>query len=251
MSEHLSDLVLDEVMAGGPRPPHLETCDTCRERVTRLRTHADGVRATPDFSRVRARVLSAAAQRPPQRAATCFSGWLLVPALATLAAVVVVRPLLASDTVQDPAPVVSSPGTRVKGPPGVELLRLADGQVNPVLHEGEEVALRLRGGGRRFALVVSMDGGGQVEALWPSGAAHSGELDAEQPAPLFQVTRGDFAVHALYSETPLSLEDVRDWLVTHGAGCSGASGSEACLEPAGLPSGTAHAAVSLQVEASR
>lgn len=249
MSEHLSDLVLDEVMAGGARPPHLEACDTCNARVTLLRAHAEGVRARPDFSRVRARVLSEAAQRPSRPAASWFSGWLLVPALATVAMVVLLRGPLSGDTVEGPPLVTPGPGIRVKGPPGVELLRLVDGQVNPVLREGDEVALRLRSGGRRYALVVSVDVEGQVEALWPSGAARSGELDAEQPAPLFQVTRGDFAVHAIYSETPLTLDEVRAWLAMHGPECSGASGETPCQEPAGLPSGAAHATVSLQVEA--
>ncbi|QSQ21690.1 hypothetical protein JY651_42115 [Pyxidicoccus parkwayensis] len=250
MSEHLSDLVLDEVMDGGPRPPHLDACGACRERESLLRTHVEGVRGSPHFSRARARALSeaAAVQRPSQPRASWFSAWLLVPALATLATVVVLRAPLAADTASTVPVVPPRTDLRVKGPPGVELLRLVDGEVNPVLHEGEEVALRLRSGGRRYALVVSMDGGGQVEALWPSGAVRSGELDAGQPAPLFQVTRGDFAVHAIYSETPLRLEEVRDWLATHAPECSGASGSAACQEPAGLPSGAAHAAVSLQVE---
>ncbi|WP_163990958.1 hypothetical protein [Pyxidicoccus caerfyrddinensis] len=250
MSEHLSDLVLDEVMAGGPQPPHLESCDTCNARVTRLRAHADGVRARPDFSRVRAHVLSEAARRPSRPAASWFSGWLLVPALATVAMVVLLRGPLSGDTpATGTLPV--KPVLRVKGPPGVELLRLLDGQVNPVLREGDEVALRLRSGGRRYALVISVDVEGQVEALWPSGAARSGELDAEQPAPLFQVTRGDFAVHAIYSESPLSLDEVRDWVPMHGSECSGAPSEAACQEPAGLPSGAAHATVSLQVEAPR
>ncbi|WP_164011017.1 hypothetical protein [Pyxidicoccus trucidator] len=256
MREHLSDLVLDEVMAGGPRPPHLETCDACQGRLSRLRTHAEQTRAAAAFSRVRAQVLAEAAARQARPATSWFSGWLLVPALATLVIGVFRGPLM--ETVRGPTvsdgrevPTEPGPGIRVKGPPSVELLRLEDGQVNPVLHEGDEVALRLRSGGRRYALVVSVDTGGQVEALWPLGAQESGELDVEQPAPLFQVTRGGFVVHALYSETPLRLDDLRDWLATHGPDCSGATGTSACQEPTGLPAGSAHAAVSLGVEASR
>lgn len=250
MSEHLSDLVLDEVLAGGPRPSHLESCGACRERVARLRAHAEEVRAGLHFSRVRARVLSEVAKREARPATSWFSAWLLVPTLAALATVVVFRGVVVGDRVgEGQGGGLPGPGVRVKGPPTVELLRLEDGQVNPVLREGDEVALRLRSGGRPFALVVSMDGGGQVEALWPSGAEHSGELTAEVPAPLFQVTRGDFVVHALYSETPLRLDAVRDWLSRHGVECLGASESTACQEPAGLPPGTVHAAVSLSVEA--
>jgi hypothetical protein len=246
MSEHLSDLVLDEVLAGGSRPSHLESCDACRERVARLRAHAEDVRAGLHFSRVRARVLSEVAKREARPATSWFSGWLLVPTLATLAMVVVFRGAVVGE---GPGEGLPGPGIREKGPPAVELLRLEDGQVNPVLREGDEVALRLRSGGRPYALVVSMDGGGQVEALWPSGAEHSGALTAEAPAPLFQVTRGDFVVHALYSETPLRLDAIRDWLTRHGSECLGASESTACQEPAGLPPGTAHAAASLSVEA--
>lgn len=249
MSEHLSDLVLDEVLAGGSRPSHLEACGACRERESRLRTHADGVRTSPHFSRVRARVLSEAA-RPSRPEPSWFSAWLLVPALASVAmAVLLLRNPVAEEAVGRKPAVAETPrpDRRVKGPPGVELLRLVDGQVNPVLHEGDEVALRLRSGGRRYALVISVDGGGRVEALWPSAAGHSGELDGGQAAPLFQVTQGDFTVHAIYSETPLQLDEVRDWLSLHGCGVD--SGTMACQEPVGLPSGAAHAAVRLEVEA--
>jgi hypothetical protein len=86
-----------------------------------------------------------------------------------------------------------------------------------------------------------------MEALWPAGTERSGELDGGQSAPLFQVTRGDFTVHAIYSETPLPLDEVRGWLPRHA--CSADSGTVACQEPVGLPPGAAHAAVSLAVEA--
>ncbi|NMO21879.1 hypothetical protein [Pyxidicoccus fallax] len=250
MSEHLSDLVLDEVLAGGARPPHLESCGACQERAARLGAHAARVRATPDFSRVRARVLSQAAEREARPATSWFSALLLVPALASLAVVMLWGPRFGAEEAGPEVPAsAGGQGIRVKGPPAVELLRLDDGQVNPVLREGDAVALRLRSGGRPYALVVSVDAGGQVEALWPAGAVGSGALDAEVPAPLFQVTQGDFVVHAIYSEMPLRLDDVREWLGRHGPECPGASDSTVCQEPAGLPPATAHAAVSLAVEA--
>ncbi|MCP3142792.1 hypothetical protein [Pyxidicoccus xibeiensis] len=256
MSEHLSDFALDEVLAGGPRSPHLESCGACRERLARLGAHAESVQAGPHFSRVRARLLAEAAQRPSRPTTSWFSAWLLVPALATLAVVVVqgTPPVDAGgqagpSTGAEGAAPAGGQGTRVKGPPAVELFRLEDGQVNPALKEGDAVALRLRSGGRPYALVVSMDVGGQVEALWPAGAGRSGELVAEQPAPLFQVTRGDFVVHAIYSDTPLRFDEVRAWLATHGPRCPGASVEVACHEPSGLPPGSAHAAVALGVEA--
>jgi hypothetical protein len=122
-------------------------------------------------------------------------------------------------------------GVRVKGPPAVELVRLADGAVNPVLSEGDEVTLRLRGGGHRFALIVSVDGSGKAEQLWPGSGTTSGELVAAQTTPRFQVTQGDFVVHAFYSDAPLGLEQVRGWLPA----------------PSQLPPGVAHASVSLKV----
>ncbi|MCY0997874.1 hypothetical protein OWM54_12055 [Myxococcus sp. MISCRS1] len=138
---------------------------------------------------------------------------------------------------------------RVKGPPQVELLRLKDGEVNPRLQEGDEVALRLRSAGHRYALVVAMDSGKQVEALWPPRGHQSGELAAAQPAPLFQVTQGDFVVHALYSETPLRLDTVQEWLGTLKPECHATPMSASCLSLANVPPGVAHAAVALQVEA--
>ncbi|NOJ82142.1 hypothetical protein [Myxococcus xanthus] len=261
MSEHLSDLVLDEVVAGGMSPPHLESCAACRERLALLESHAEKVRAGPHFTRVRARVLSERAAPPRKPRAPWRIRWLLVPALATLATVVVVRGARAVDPVTSPegpspeAPFVRPEtlepllGMRIKGPPQVELLRLKDGEINPLLQEGDEVALRLRSGGHRYALVVAMDNGKQVEALWPPEGRQSGELAAAQPAPLFQVTQGDFVVHALYSETPLRLDTVRDWLGTLKPECRAAPMSAACLSLAGVPPGVAHAAVALQVEA--
>ncbi|QDF08649.1 hypothetical protein [Myxococcus xanthus] len=252
MSEHLSDLVLDEVVAGGAQPPHLTHCTTCRARLEQLRTHAEEVRTRAHFSRVRAHVLSEAAALPQERATPWFARWMLVPILATLATVVVVRGSMTEVPETTPAGPETPPpllGMRVKGPPHVELLRLKDGAVNPLLQEGDEVALRLRSGGQRYALVVVMDGGKQVEALWPQAGLQSGELATAQPAPLFQVTQGDFVVHALYSETPLRLDTVRDWLSTLRPECRAAPMSAACLSLASTPPGVAHAAVSLQVEA--
>lgn len=256
MSEHLSDLVMDEVVAGGMRPPHLESCAACRERLTLLESHAERVRAGPHFARVRARVLSERAAPPQKTGVPWLTRWLLVPVLATLATVVVVRGAQAVDPGSSPEEPFVHPGTqepllgmRTKGPPQVELLRLKDGEINPLLQEGDEVALRLRSGGHRYALVVAMDSGKEVETLWPPEGRQSGELVAAQPAPLFQVTQGDFVVHALYSETPLRLDTVRDWLSTLKPECRAAPMSPACLSLGGVPPGVAHAAVALQVEA--
>ncbi|MFE8599207.1 hypothetical protein [Archangium violaceum] len=232
MSEHLSDLMLDEVAVGGPRPVHLEACAACLSRLERLTAHAGVARARPGFSRVRAQVLSEHARLAERKASRWRFGWMLVPALAAAMAMVLWIPAGERGWYgQEDGP----PGIRLKGAPSVELLRLSDGEVNPVLAEGDQVALRLRGGGYRFALVVSVDASGQVEQLWPSEGGASGELAENPPAPLFQVTEGDFVVHAFYSETPLGLDEVRDGLAGH----------------AELPPGAEHASVTLRVERRR
>ncbi|MFP2958346.1 hypothetical protein ACLEPN_11020 [Myxococcus sp. 1LA] len=111
MREHLSDLVLDEVVAGGAQPPHLESCAACRERLARLKSHAEEVRAGPHFARVRARVLTERAAPPPKPGVPWLARWLLVPVLATLAGVVVVR---GARTV-DPGTAIESPPSSLRG----------------------------------------------------------------------------------------------------------------------------------------
>lgn len=227
MNEHLSDLMLDEVVAGSPRPKHLESCADCQGRLGRLRTHAEATRAHPRFLQVRAQVLAEQARVAPPRASRWHFGWLLVPALAAaVAAVVIWRP-----TSGPGLPGEDLPGVRVKGAPAVELVRLADGAVNPVLSEGDQVSLRLRGGGRRFAWVVLVEGSGKAEPLWPDAGEMSGELSEARTAPVFQVTEGDFVVHAFYSDRPLGLSEVRGWLPG----------------PSQLPPGVAHASAALKV----
>ncbi|WP_224241023.1 hypothetical protein [Hyalangium gracile] len=227
MSDHLSALALDEVAVGGPRPPHLESCVACQGRLERLRTHADATRADPRFLRVRNQVRSEQARTKESRAPRWRLGWVVVPALAAAVAVLVVRrPTGEPWTIGD-----GPPGVRVKGQPAVELIRLADGAVNPVLSEGDQVELKLRGGGHRFALVVSVDGSGQPEQLWPGSGNTSGALSEAQTTPRFQVTEGDFVVHAFYSDRPLGLDEVRGWLPA----------------PKQLPAGVTHTSVSLKV----
>jgi hypothetical protein len=238
MSEHLSDFTLDAVAVGAPWPAHLEDCGPCRVRLERLRAHAEQVRALPRFAQVRRQVLAQAALREPPAAPWWRTVWMLVPVLATAAVALVVARGPLARMAAGPAES-GTPGLRLKGTPSVELLRLGDGLVNPVLSEGDQVALRLQGAGYRYALVVSVDAGGLVEVLWPSASEWSGELAANSTAPLFQVTEGDFVVHAFYSEAPLGLGEVRDWLATAGS------------EPSRLSTAAAHAAVALRVEARR
>lgn len=247
MSEHLSDFTLDEVVVGGPRPAHLEDCGPCQRRLEQLRAYAEAVRAQPRFAHVRTRVLEHA-KRPERPAASAWRPlrW-FVPMLATAAvALLVVRGPLAWMTPMPGGP--DAPGTRLKGSPAVELLRMADGQASPVLRKGEQVALRLQGAGYRYALVVAQEASGEVEMLWPSTSRWSGELIANPAAPLFQVTEGDFVVHAFYSDVPLELDEVRDWLALHGPECSKEEPEDECLAPAELSARAAHVAVAQKVE---
>lgn len=226
MSEHLSDLALDEVAVGGPRPKHLESCATCQGRLERLQAHAEASRADPRFLQVRAQVRAEQARRTKPRPSRWLSGWMLLPIMAAAAAVVLLIPRGEQKPIGD-----GPPGIRVKGPPAVELVRLADGEVNPVLSKGDRVALRLRGGGHPFALIVSVDASGKAEQLWPTGGTTSGELAEAHMTPVFEVTEGDFTVHAFYSNAPLELNEVRGWLPA----------------PSQLPPDVVHTSVSLKV----
>ncbi|MFP2912590.1 hypothetical protein ACLESD_47775, partial [Pyxidicoccus sp. 3LFB2] len=61
MSEHLSDLALDELALGGrPLPAHVDACARCGTRLARMREQAAALRASAEFARRREHVLARA-----------------------------------------------------------------------------------------------------------------------------------------------------------------------------------------------
>jgi hypothetical protein len=195
MSPHLSDLALDELVADGRRPPHLEECEQCRARAEVRLSAARDLRARTDFAQARARAMGAAIDPRPPRARWLLPGFALAAAMAVALVIRVPRGDLGATV-------------RTKGRVSVELIQVAAERAGSELREGDSVALKLDGGSHRLGLVVSVDRSGKVEALWPLGATSSGALQPAGPSQVFRVTAGDFAVHAFYSDAPLSLPEL-------------------------------------------
>jgi len=186
MSEHLSDLRLDEVVAGLQAPgSHLAACDTCTQRLARLRQDAAARRAAPGFEWTYQR-LNARAAAP----ADPWWSWALGGLSALAVAVLVTL-----------APVDVN---RVKA--GAFLRTESHGVVLSTPRPGDRVTLVVGPAGHRFALVLSATDDHAVEQLWPAGGPASGPVPGKARValqPEFEVTPGRVRVWALFSDRPL------------------------------------------------
>lgn len=207
MSEHLSDLVLDELALGGrPLPAHVEGCERCGARLARLRAQREALRTDGELPRRLERVLSGAGTRTPARP---WFHWLRftvpVAVAAGLASVVLLR---------EPAD-----GVRVKGGPFVSLVRQQDGAVDAPLHPGDLVTLSVHAASHRYALVLVTDAEGNVSTLWPARSDRSGDPSVLPATPTFVVTPGSFTLDAYFSDEPLALAPVREGVASAAAAC--------------------------------
>jgi len=196
MTEHLSDLVLDEIESGflraGPALEHLGYCSACRARLEAARNASREARANPAFRQVLAQVQQRA--KAPQRRTWL---WALIPAVACAGIALAV--LL-------PRPTETE---RLKGAPFLHLLRADHSPVQSTLHPGDRVALALGAAGHRYALVFSIGDNREVSLLWPAGASQSGQIHGSAAVlGQFEVTAGSASLLALLSDEPLSWADV-------------------------------------------
>lgn len=173
MSEHLSALQLDEVVAGlSPAPPHLAGCEACAAQLQALQAQSAAFLAQPQARRQ----MDALAPLRPQR-----SYARVVALLAPLAAGLLL--FLAWPRI--------APEDRIKGAVSVVLLNAA-GQ--PVSHAapGDRLTLAVGTAGFPRVTVYSVDAQGTREPLW------SGPVDAGARVPLMQleVTPGAVTVTA-------------------------------------------------------
>ncbi len=175
MSEHLSALQLDEVVAGfGEAPAHLSHCAQCRQRVEQLRVESVAFMARPEAKRQ----LEALAPKPAR------GSFLRVLAIAL--------PLAAGIALFFAWPR-AVPEDRVKGAPTIMLL---DGAGNTVTHAAPGSRLTLAVGAAGFSRVevFAVDAEGKKESLY-SGAVTAG---ARVPLTQLEVTPGDVTVTAVF-----------------------------------------------------
>ncbi|MBZ4423018.1 hypothetical protein [Myxococcus sp. RHSTA-1-4] len=235
MSEHLSNLVLDELTVGSrPPPSHLDACEECRARLARRRERGVALRATPEFSRGKARILAHAEAAAPARP---WFSWVRLAAPLAMAMSLAVLVWVGSP----------SEGTRIKGGPFVSLVRLRDGAVDAPLSPGDVVTLSVHAAPHRYAFVLVTDAGGATAPLWPSRGDRSGDPVEVPASPTFVITPGDFMLDAFFSDEPLPLARVREAVARAVAGCEERGRPADCAPPSEVKGLARHYRLSVTV----
>ncbi|MCY1023424.1 hypothetical protein [Pyxidicoccus sp. MSG2] len=236
MSEHLSDLVLDELALGGrPLPAHVDACARCRARLDRFREAGAALSASGEFPRTLANVLEGAKPAAPERSGFHWLRYVAPIAVAAgLATVVLLR---------EP-----DDGVRVKGGPFVSLVRQRDGAVDASLVPGDVVTLSVHAAPHRYALVLVTDAAGRVSALWPARGDRSGEPFALPATPTFVVTPGSFTLDAYFSDAPLALVRVREGLASAAAMCLARHQPPDCEPPSPVEGAARHHRLAVSVD---
>jgi hypothetical protein len=197
VAEHVSDLVLDEIAAGlgvaEESRTHVKECSECSARLKRIVEAHENAKGGADYQRVFQRLK---VRSPTPRHALARFAFLGAP-LAVAAAVVIL--VINART----APIDS----RLKGASSLQVVRADDGALIATAHVGDRVALVAGPAGHAFGLFLGIDEQGAIEVLWPVKAEASGAVPAgaaKRLDPPFEVTPGSFAIHAFFSDQPIS-----------------------------------------------
>lgn len=188
MSEHVSQLVLDELLAGAPPNAHVEGCAECRARLEALKTEAGASRASFAYARTRARVTAEPAAATPWRWVVA----LLLPLAAALLFFLI------------PRGVEPQTGERLKGTASVDFIT-RDGISVTEVRPGTRLKLKIGAAGFSHALVLAVEDTGSIEQLWPDAGADDtlpGTGVVTLPREL-EATPGPVTVHVLLSNGPL------------------------------------------------
>jgi hypothetical protein len=181
VSEHVSALRLDELVAEGRSDPHVEGCAECQKKLDALKTEAAASRASFGFSRTRARVMVPEPSR-----------WRLI----ALGAV----PLLAAVLFFFAIQLGQREGERLKGTPTLELIT-TDGSSVTAVRPGTHLRLKVGAAGFTHAKAFAGD-----EQLWPEAGADD-RLPGTGVVTLprvFEATPGSVTVRVLLSNTPIT-----------------------------------------------
>jgi len=192
VSEHVSQLVLDELAAGLlPSHAHVDGCEQCRSKLDALKARARASRTSFGYARTKARVLS---PRP--------SPWRWVALLAT--------PLVAAAVFFVAVHEGQQEGERLKGTPSIDFVR-ADGVSVTDVRPGTRLKLKVGAAGFTHALALAVDDKGSVEQLWPEAGADDtlpGRGVVTLPREL-EATPGPVTVHVLLSNAPIDAAKAR------------------------------------------
>jgi hypothetical protein len=241
MTNHVSDLVLDELAAGLPTDPasteHARGCESCRSRLEALQSQRHLSRSAPAYHQVLRSL------RPPQPVVWWRRRWFLPLAGATAAAALVLVPLNYMER-----------GDRIKGQTSLALLKEPSGEdVGGAVRPGERVSLTVGSAGARHVLVMAVGEDGIVSKLWPLDRDESGPAPkgaAAKLAPPFLVTPGSALLMAFFSEDRLSAKTVEDALQSAVAQARRSGQSPIHLSPDSLPGEEGRATTLLCVEGS-
>ncbi|MBS2031354.1 MAG: hypothetical protein JST54_25870 [Deltaproteobacteria bacterium] len=235
MEPHLSDLALDRLALGGATTAggHLATCDACRGRLESFMGARLQLLSQPRYLELR----DALTKLPPPR-----PRWPAIAFGVALAASMLVAVWGVTRRADD---------TRLKGGLGLQIA-LDSGTQPSAFRAGETVALHLSAAGHAYALVMGVDGQGNVQQLWPPRAAASGPAphgDGARLDPSFRVTPGDMQLWSFFSDSPISSADAARAMVAavDRTRTLGASALDAIPEP--IPGEAGRAQARLRVEA--
>jgi len=234
MESHLSDLALDRLALGpaAMSAGHLASCDACRKRLEAFMGARMKLVAQPRYVELRSTLTQLPTPRPR---------WHAVSLGAAIAASLLVGVWIASKPGDD---------TRLKGGLGLQIT-LDSGTQPQAFRAGETVALHLSAAGHPFALVMGVDGQGNIQQLWPPRAPASGLAphgDGARLDPSFRVTPGDMQLWSFFSDSPISSSDAASAMVAavDRTRTRGASALDAVPEP--IPGEAGRAEVRLRVE---
>lgn len=202
---------------------HLESCGDCRARSNDLAMERETFAREVDVPSASARLLERleavrsadSARTPWGRIAGVFARQ---PRLIGLAAVVILCLVPVSLLVR---PLAGVSGNRLKGAGvGIEMFvndpsagaRLAGDGVT--LHAGDQIQFRYRAAGRKYVFVVSVGEGGAVSPLYPNDSTGSIRIAPSgthvlDGSIILDDSRGAERILALFSERPLSYEEVK------------------------------------------
>jgi hypothetical protein len=191
VSEHVSQLVLDELLAGAPANAHVEGCAECRTRLETLKSQAAASQASFAYARTRARLTTPAPAPTPWK----WIAALLVPLAAALLVLLVPR---------GPAPLVEGQGERLKGTASLDFIT-RDGISVTEVHPGTRLKLKVGAATFTHGLALAVEDNGAIEQLWPDPGADDtlpGTGFVTLPREL-EATPGPVTVHVLLSNAPI------------------------------------------------
>jgi hypothetical protein len=209
---------------------HIEQCATCKARVAEIDAENARFLSEVNVASESANVLERLEQpidRPLVGAAVrSFLDWsmkspprpLAIALFAVLLAVLPARLLLTPH----------EPTTREKGSAGVALEMYVNDPAHgaqpaadgATMHAGDQIQFRYHAAGKRYVMVVSLTEQGEISPLYPDAPGSSIAVAPNgthvlEGSVILDEARGNERIFALFSDRPLSYDDVRSAISKH------------------------------------